>query len=59
MLQKIRDLWNNPTSLKVRRYANVMYDVSWNVLLLTIISVVLIGFLGAGIGVGRTALARA
>ncbi|WP_214734669.1 transglycosylase domain-containing protein [Exiguobacterium sp. s154] len=52
MLQKIRDLWNNPTSLKVRRYANVMYDVSWNVLLLTIISVVLIGFLGAGIGVG-------
>ncbi|MGA9466031.1 MAG: transglycosylase domain-containing protein, partial [Exiguobacterium marinum] len=52
MLQKIRDLWNNPTSLKVRRYANVMYDVSWNVLLLTIISVMLIGFLGAGIGVG-------
>ncbi|MBR2078495.1 MAG: penicillin-binding protein [Exiguobacterium sp.] len=52
MLQKIRDLWNNPTSLKVRRYANVIYDVSWNVLLLTIISVVLIGFLGAGIGVG-------
>lgn len=52
MLQKIRDLWNNPTSMKVRRYANVIYDVSWNVLLLTIISVVLIGFLGAGIGVG-------
>ncbi|MCA0980753.1 transglycosylase domain-containing protein [Exiguobacterium aestuarii] len=52
MLQKIRDLWNNPTSMKARRYANVIYDVSWNVLLLTIISVVLIGFLGAGIGVG-------
>ncbi|MEJ6528198.1 transglycosylase domain-containing protein [Exiguobacterium sp. USCH10] len=52
MLQKIRDLWNNPTSMKTRRYANVIYDVSWNVLLLTIISVVLIGFLGAGIGVG-------
>lgn len=52
MLQKIRDLWNNPTSLKARRYANVFYDVSWNVLLLTIISVVLIGFLGAGIGAG-------
>ncbi|MCC5893048.1 transglycosylase domain-containing protein [Exiguobacterium sp.] len=52
MLQKIRDLWNNPTSLKARRYANVFYDVSWNVLLLTIISVVLISFLGAGIGAG-------
>lgn len=52
MLQKIRDLWNNPTSLKARRYANVFYDVSWNVLLLTIISVVLIGFLGAGVGAG-------
>ncbi|WP_214824824.1 transglycosylase domain-containing protein [Exiguobacterium algae] len=52
MLQKIRDLWNKPTSLKARRYANVIYDVSWNVLLLTIVSVVLIGFLGAGIGVG-------
>lgn len=52
MLQKIRDIWNQPTSLKARRYANVFYDVSWNVLLLTIISVVLIGFLGAGIGAG-------
>ena len=52
MLQKIRDFWNKPTSLKARRYANVIYDVSWNVLLLTIVSVVLIGFLGAGIGVG-------
>lgn len=52
MLQKIRDLWNTPSSLKARRYANVLYDVSWNVLLLTIISVVLIGFLGAGIGFG-------
>ncbi|TCI47828.1 MULTISPECIES: transglycosylase domain-containing protein [unclassified Exiguobacterium] len=52
MLQKIRDIWNTPKSLKARRYANVFYDVSWNVLLLTIISVVLIGFLGAGIGAG-------
>ena len=52
MLQKIRDTWNQPKSLKARRYANVFYDVSWNVLLLTIISVVLIGFLGAGIGAG-------
>ena len=52
MLQKIRDIWNQPKSLKARRYANVFYDVSWNVLLLTIISVVLIGFLGAGIGAG-------
>ncbi|WP_114167213.1 transglycosylase domain-containing protein [Exiguobacterium sp. TNDT2] len=52
MLQKIRDLWNQPTSLKARRYANVLYDVSWNVLLLTIISVVLIGFLVTGIGAG-------
>lgn len=52
MLQKIRDIWNSPTSLKTRRYANVIYDVSWNVLLIAIISVVLIGFLGAGIGAG-------
>ncbi|TCI64806.1 transglycosylase domain-containing protein [Exiguobacterium sp. SH3S1] len=52
MLQKIRDIWNTPKSLKARRYATVFYDVSWNVLLLTIISVVLIGFLGAGIGAG-------
>ncbi|UTT43992.1 transglycosylase domain-containing protein [Exiguobacterium aurantiacum] len=52
MLQKIRDIWNQPKSLKARRYANVFYDVSWNVLLLTIISVVLIGFLGTGIGAG-------
>lgn len=52
MLQKIQDIWNQPKSLKARRYANVFYDVSWNVLLITIISVVLIGFLGAGIGAG-------